>query len=77
MKQRTQDRLQVMVCLSCEQMPANERHTVVKATDGEFTQFIKFGRYQSIKSIMQSVPMHFMDRMYDERRNKRKSARSA
>ena len=73
MKKHTQDRLQVMVCLSCEQMPANERLTVVKVSDGEFTQFIKFGRNQSMRAIMQSLPVHFMDRVYDERRSQKRA----
>lgn len=72
-KKRPQDRLQTMVCLPCDKMPASERFIVVKATDGSHTEFIKFGRNHPMRSIMQSIPIHFMDRAYDERRRKKKA----
>ncbi|RFU71021.1 hypothetical protein D0469_03515 [Peribacillus saganii] len=72
-KKRTQDRLQVIVCLSCNKMPANERDTLVKVSDGKRTQFIKFGRRVSLGRIMHQLPIVFMDRAYDERRSRKRA----
>jgi hypothetical protein len=72
-KKRHQDRLQVMVCLPCDQTPANERFKVVKVSDGDQTQIINFGRHQPISQIMKALPSIFMDRVYDERRSKKRA----
>ncbi|WML30248.1 hypothetical protein RCG24_20590 [Neobacillus sp. OS1-32] len=66
------DKLNIMVCLPCAEMPANDRLIVVKATDGKRTQFIKFGRHTSMNTIMFRTPSIFIDRAYDERRKRRK-----
>lgn len=68
-----QDKLNVMVCVPCNEMPANERFIVVRATDGERTQFIKFGRHTSIKTLWEKTPILYMDRAYDKRRSKKKA----
>jgi hypothetical protein len=65
-----QDKLNVMVCLPCDEMSPDDRFIVVKASDGEKTQFIKFGRHTSIKTIWSRTPIHFMDRAYNGRRKK-------
>lgn len=66
------DKLNVMVCLPCEQQPAEDRLIVVRVTDGRRTQFIKFGRHTSINSIMLRTPSIFMDNAFDKRRKRRK-----
>lgn len=66
-----QDKLHVMVCLPCDEMPAEERVVVVRASDGEKTQLIKFGRHTSIKTIWNRLPIIYMDRAYDKRRSKK------
>lgn len=76
-KKKQQSKLNVMVCLPCNEMPINEKFILVKASDGERSQFIKFGRDTSMKTIMSRLPCIFMDRVYDERRSKRKKAVSA
>jgi hypothetical protein len=67
------NKLHVMVCLPCDEMPADERFIVVRASDGTRTQFIKFGRHTSIKTIWDKTPINFMDREYDLRRSKKKA----
>jgi hypothetical protein len=68
-----QDKLQVMVCLSADGMPADDNFTVVKVTDGDRTQFIKFGRHTNLRTIWSRIPILFMDRAYDKRRRKQKA----
>jgi hypothetical protein len=68
-----QDKLHVMVCLPCDEMEPNDRFIVVKATDGERTQFIKFGRHTSIRTIWSKTPIIYTDRAYDMRRRKKRA----
>ena len=68
-----QDKLNVMVCLPCDEMPADERVIVIKASDGERTEIIKFGRHTSIKTVWANIPRVYMDRAYDKRRSKKKA----
>lgn len=70
------ERLSTIVCLPCDQMPANERKIVVKASDGERSQLVEFGRHTSMSTIMFRLPILFMDRAYDERRSKRRNGRA-
>lgn len=66
------DKLNVMVCLPCAEMTADDRFIVVKATDGKRIQFIKFGRHTSMNTIMFRTPILFMDKEFDDRHKKRR-----
>lgn len=56
------DKLNVMVCLPCDHLQPNDRFIVVRASDGNRTQFIKFGRNTSMKMLMSQIPIGYMDR---------------
>lgn len=62
--------LQTIVCLPCDQSPPAERFIIAKVTDGDRTQFIKFGRDLSMRTVMSQIPIIYQDRAYDKRRRK-------
>lgn len=61
------DKLQAMICIPWGMQPVK-----VRATDGEHTEIIEFGRHVSKKTIMDRLPIVFMDRVYNKRRTQKK-----
>jgi hypothetical protein len=64
------DKLQVMLCVPGQYMPASERYIVARVFDGKRNYFFRFGRDWSINHVWEMVPRLYMDSKFKPRSKK-------
>lgn len=65
--------LRTMLCTPGKHYPFGDKRITARVQDQNHTEFIQFGGDVSRKTIMNQIPIIYMDRVYDRRRSRKKA----
>ncbi|MGM7724378.1 hypothetical protein [Metabacillus sp. Hm71] len=65
------DGLKTMLCVPGKDYPYGDKRITARVQDDKHTEFIQFGPDVTRKTIMNQIPIIYMDRVYDKRRRKK------